>query len=127
MERGKAVDSFLKDDDEASMGSTSTNDLLEKPKDKRKRLSAAELRKKEGDEAISRDDSLEDRLSDEEITQGPTYKPTFSTAIFPALYLSPNGNENIASCCRSVVVLLSGKASATALSLTRQRPPRHGG
>ena len=67
MERRKAVNSFLKDDDEASMGSTSTNDLLEKPKDKRKRLSAAGLRKREGDEAISRDVLLEDGLSDEEL------------------------------------------------------------
>ena len=30
------------------------------------------------------------------------------------------------SCCRGVIVLLSGKASATALSQTPQKPPRRG-
>ena len=45
MEKGrvKVGDSFLEDDDEASMGSMSTSDVLEKPREKRKCLSAAEF------------------------------------------------------------------------------------
>ena len=38
-----------------------------KPKDKRKRLSAVVMRKKEGDEVINRDVPPEEKLSDEEL------------------------------------------------------------
>lgn len=61
------TDPFIGDKDDEREYSISTSDLLVKPKKKRKRPSAAEMRKSGGDETVSRDVPPEERLSDAEL------------------------------------------------------------
>ena len=66
VKEGEDKDLFVEEDDESEY-SISTSDLLTKPKEKMRRPSAAEMRKKGGDEAVSRDVPTEERLSDKEL------------------------------------------------------------